>query len=238
MSTEYFLQSPRLDYYRFPENEQDAVKRTDRALMSVADHICKFRYALQLYDMCFHALAQRLPVEEHSKMTAWKFIAGRDGSMQLYHVGKALGYVDSARKRSQTLASHMDLPEYKLADKLFTSSFPGHENVRHAVGHAAEFSDRMDEHIAKGSPSNRVPGVELEDDATIMIPEGFEGKKYFSTVDGRAVSYDLSNESLAKLESVHQHLCKGFAPVEAAIREIKGPRMGPDAEKLKQRERP
>lgn len=223
---------PRVMYYPFPEGEQEAVKRTDRALISVASHIDAFKAALALHDFCAERLTPQLQMEEHSKMLSWKFIAGRDGALQLFHVGRAVGYVDAGRKSSQTLTSYMNLEAFDNALKLFDSISPSYINIRHAVGHTADFADKPRKHEATGGFGKTIPGVTLGDNATVMVSEGFEGRKFYSTVDGKPVYYDLSEDTVTKLDSVLRHFGNSFEPVHEAIRQLKDPK----TEKLERRE--
>jgi hypothetical protein len=247
MYAKYFQILPRVGIFMFAEEEQAAVRRTNDALHSFAWHLTSFRYALQLFDMCIAQISSaRLqrdaPAKEGEKIdefsrikiyheridpySRWLHIAARDGSMQLFHAGKALSAVGNALGMAPTLASYVDHKERRVTERLFESSFPGHEDVRHTIGHTAEFSARRNEHAAKGA---KLAGYKIAEDVSVMILDDLNGRTYRATYEGRVVSYEISEVTLNKLESILNHLCKSFEPLEQVV-------FNPH-EKLKPRER-
>jgi hypothetical protein len=124
-----------------PPEEAPALSRAHRALSYLAYHFNDFRSALQLFEYC-EAKKRAHPEPfgaDYFAYDRWRYIAARDGVMQIYHFSKAMEALISALPKAKTLGSYIDFKRLRIADGLFNSWFGNIDGLRHTVGHIAEF---------------------------------------------------------------------------------------------------
>jgi hypothetical protein len=198
--------------------EVPSAARVDRTLMDLAHRLHHFSVALDLFDYCDARMGEPKQAgihptsEENRKYAKWQIIAARDGAFQVFHFGKAMDSLKSALQGAKTLGSHVDFKTLRIAEGVFNGYFGNIDGVRHTIGHAAEFADRMSEH----GTTEDIPGVVTSNgprNLQVMIADVLVGRRYVATYQGAPVEYEISGETLAKLESVLSHIRSSFSRV-------------------------
>ena len=119
------------------------------------------------------------------------------GATTINNFYKQLLSIDNNLKSTPTIQELIDMSKKRTIKKLFESYFPFCADIRHGVAHLGEFYS---------TPEN----LRKHGTGTINV---MRDTSYETTVNGKQVSYDLTVETLEKLETVEDRMCALFAPV-------------------------
>jgi hypothetical protein len=169
------------------------------ALHVLSQALTRFKATLALYDHVKSLIANldkpiNYVLEEEVLYSQWKGIAGDQGAITIWDFEKGL----EAFQRATSLEAFRSVVRHdrrQAARTQFDASFPNFRALRYSAAHSAERSLYADKHGATGD----VEGVIVEPGVTGMLISGFKGDKVFTTVDKRAVSYELSQQTLDRL---------------------------------------
>ena len=186
---EFFRKGVPIIGYDIPPDEREAVSNIQGLLYQLEHHVENFRAALALFDFSIN--------DEKTKMQ-WPFLAARDGAMTIFNFKTTLDEIRASLGSAPSLKQQIDINPLRLAYKLFESLFPVSRPMRIAVAHAT----------LKDKPPR--PGV--------TILHSLAGRRYTTDFNRKRLFYDLSTESLEKLELVKLRFFRGFDDVNILVR--------------------
>jgi hypothetical protein len=165
--------------------EQEEIRIVEDHLRRLVQYAEDFSSALSLFNFCEQF--------DHRLTGKWPFVAARDGAMTIYHIGKTIELTRAALKRTPTLAVIALGDVLADAGKKYRQAFPAFEKVRHAVSHSSElFRDK--EHRAKNAFSGSYDDgyIRIEGATNVILSNGLMGRNYTNTIDGKIISYEIS----------------------------------------------
>ncbi len=198
---------PRLDFATIPAAEKDAASSVELCLLNLEHFVRSFQSAASLFDYSFRRLREGIQGPDglvlpeprcDYQSRGWMGIAGRDGAMSIYHFGVTAAGVRSGLGLCRSVGARIDHKELRAALREFEQGFPAYVAMRDAVAHSADrllSPSKLREH----TPANNV-----------VIADGFIGSTFTTTWEGKALSYDLSQPSLNKLESTRRRIWNLF----------------------------
>lgn len=201
-------------------DEQEEVRIVEDHLQRLVSYAEDFSAALSLFNFC-KQFDVRLTGD-------WAFVAARDGAMTIYHIGKTIELTRAALKRTPALSAMVSTDTLSEAGKKYRQTFPTFEKVRHAVSHSSElFRDKK--HHEKNSFSGSYDDgyIRVEDSASVVISNGLMGRNYTNTIDGKIVSYEISEATKHVVYDCVNTFMSAFKPVyesQSLWSEIPAPR--------------
>lgn len=186
--------------------EQEEVRIVEDHLRRLVSYAEDFSSALSLFNFC-----QQF---DHRLTGNWSFVAARDGAMTIYHIGKTIELTRSGLKRAPTLSALTSTDTLIDAGKRYRQAFPTFEKVRHAVSHSSElFRDK--ENIAKNAFSGSYDDgyVRIEDSTNVVVSNGLMGRNYTNTIDGKIISYEISEATKTTVYDCVNTFISAFKPV-------------------------
>jgi hypothetical protein len=224
-----FVQHPLFSDAAFPEQERADVRTLHLGLSGFSDYLSNVAACLALFDSChlnMQTLAAAVPAGEpmppaqrrqDEAWFAWQFIAGRDGAIQIFNFGEAMEAAQTTgRLRCPVLWSHVDEGPLKDAQAAFARLFPHSETIRHAVAHQATMAQnaaRWQDRAVKKHESEWLTAVDF------IAHGNFRGRQFITTVKGKLVDYELSQQTLDRMIEIALTFYRGFVRVEAASAE-------------------
>lgn len=195
----------RVAHHKFPLEEQEASLFLEISLNNMQRFIRYFASDLKLLDHCLLEKSKLIGPEDRPKreiFALWSMVSARDGAMNVYHFGKSLHGAGHALAKCHSSKGKRDEKMLKNARRLFATSFPRNEAVRHAVGHSAElaYPDWHKNHSFTGSHSGK--GFSVAQATNVMINPMLLGRTFTATFEGKILSYELSEKALEVLERV------------------------------------
>jgi hypothetical protein len=146
----------------------------------------------------------------------WQNMAARDGALQIYHMGAVMESIKGQLKNVPTILPFVDSQKLRNVSRLFRSYFPNYKLIRDAVGHSHyEIAPN-----AKGFQSHAPDEIDIPGLAKgqgIFVTDCLYGNKYIVTKDKKVASYEISQPTYAKLESVRAHFIAGFDKARAEV---------------------
>jgi hypothetical protein len=224
---------PRIDGEQVPQGEQDAVLHLNGLLACLGHYECQFRNAVAFFDLCrgeptgpsakidiTNIPIPRFPIIEQPANTlrAWEHMASRDGAMAIYHFGQALAAISHQLRRCPTIGAQVDYRSFRLARKDFKAHFPSHDAIRHAVGHAVDFSTtiaKRETHSIK-PPWKRTFGnvtIQALGSKPMRFADSLHDRAYCVTYKGHVHCYEVTVETLNALARVRE---RTYAVFDAA----------------------
>lgn len=163
-----------------------------------------FKYALQLFEFSEGKLSSLLsPMgpkmedqEARLMFAGWMLIAARDATMSLYHFAKAMEEIRACFRHLLKFRALIKHDVIRLSVKLFSARFPNYLQMRHSVAHSAE-SASLEERI-----KNAVSGLSLR--------ENLMGRKFTSSIEGRYLSTEMSQNTLGRIEDIEKRFYSAF----------------------------
>ncbi|MEJ6783552.1 hypothetical protein [Aminobacter sp. Piv2-1] len=133
--------------------------------------------------------------------------------MTIYHIGKTFELTHAALKRTPTLAAAILKENLSAAAKEYRTSFPTFEKIRHAVSHSSELF-RDSENIAKNAFSGDYDDghIRIENSSNVVVSNSLMGRKYTNTIDGKIISYEISEATKAIVYQCVNTFLSGFKP--------------------------
>jgi hypothetical protein len=182
-----------------PSNEVAAVKDLYAHLTGLQFNVEAWDAGLQLY-----LLSIRRPHDvERDVARRWRFVAGHECVMQLWHLKHRLNNIRGIKvKKCPSLASCIDFVRLRAAAKALSQAFPGIEELRHAVAHAGEFEAEPEVH----APDGMFALTKLGEDGQFSAP--FRGQVY---------QLDISEQSLRTLTEVVEECFGAFRGAAEAL---------------------
>jgi hypothetical protein len=191
-----------------PEAERVEAESLNANFWALLDYVQDIRADALLAEQALKHLDEQ-PV----LVSRWPVIAARDGAMMIFHVGQTLNAYDGILSICPTINALVDKNALREAKARFAEHFPDYAAVRHGVAHQADQGfngHRRNIHAATYY------------DRPLYLPrlshvrEAYDRGRLHMTVNGKAVSYVLSQETANDLASVVTLICKAFSPVQDA----------------------
>jgi hypothetical protein len=183
------------------------------------EHVSDFEAALALFDFCQAQLASVRENPNLKPIFRWPFIAARDGAMSIYHAYTILDGIRQSLATTTELAELVDRKALKAAGNIFHSHFQSFEDVRDAVAHIGEKMGtpaKFDRHSFSGSFEGE--GIKADDVKGLTLSNHLAGRRYSNSWRNKVLTYELSGESLDRLDEARRHLWAAFRPAEAETR--------------------
>jgi hypothetical protein len=234
MPLEIEYDRPYFDNSRIVPNERDRAWEISRNLYSLIAHAQDFGAAVQLFDFAMasyleiqnqipsykpgttelrHALRQKLRPSMNI-YERWQFIAGRDGAITIYNLGRAMEGIRASLKSCPSYNALINQDALTESTQILRRRFPRFEGVRHTVGHAAEFSQSPEARAKHASTEamDGTRGMTKPEGTSVYIGRSFNGREFFATFDGKIVSYELSLESFEHAKRAVLKMIEAFRP--------------------------
>jgi hypothetical protein len=210
---------PTIDIKAIPQSERRHIQNLQMLIHRLAGHAHDFVAAIELHNESI-AYAIRTAITRGSRESwggNWMNIAARDGAITIYNFGQTIEAIRSNMRDCPTIMPLIDSRALRTASTLMRKAFPGYEQIRHSVGHAAEFSqsaDLMKKHSVAG-PYEIMPGPPIGQASTrVNIRNSLRGKTFTMTHGGKLYSYNLDRDSLEKLNRIKDVVYSAFRDVE------------------------
>ncbi len=153
----------------------------------------------------------------------WKMMAAKAGAIKIYEFHRLEQAIDAMLKKCPTLEAMLDLEARKRAARLFHDTFPNFADVRDVAAHGAEIFDNPDKvnrHATRGEIYGLPNFMIKSGDGKIVGRDLLVESTYSAVFEGKQVSYNLSDATVATLHSVCTERMNMFAPAQRATREI------------------
>jgi hypothetical protein len=190
----------------FPESERDAATAIPRNIDSMLEYLEDFTACHELYRHTFTSdVLEAVPLPT---LLAWRGVAVREAAMQAYHFQSILKGFDGLLSRCATYAAIVDSAALRKAGEMFAAAFPNINKVRQGVAHRADHSknsSRRKEHLAPITPDSESFPVYMRERQT--------GNTWFGTVDGKWVSFSLTQGVVNALAGTFDLVLEAFEPV-------------------------
>lgn len=191
-------------------------------LSGLETHVIAFDAAFKLFGFSQEQFDRkrssfdRAGVDQSRLFLAWKFIAARDGALSIYNFAKIMEAIRSSMNEVPTIRAIVDHAAIRLAVKKFESKLPDFEGVRHSVAHSAEFVNSQ-EAIQRNAFSGTLTAGPVQGIfKSLTIHNSLVNSKFTTSLEGRLISYDVSQATLDVLNSAKRDFYAVFAPVETA----------------------
>lgn len=211
---------------RLSEQEAKYVLTLSNALNALDYYIGTFEAAVELFDKFWDEQKQSDSTGIHyetslSRRSQWKIILARDGAITIYHIGTLISSVMQTVHNLPSLASYINKTMLRSAKKEFFSEFPKLTKIRHAVGHGPELfkdSNASSKNMFSGKFKNEHFDIEHDNFGGIDL---LSHCCYGTTINGEFLTYDISNESLQKLQTLQRSIDNALGPLGCPIRRIR-----------------
>jgi hypothetical protein len=154
--------------------------------------------------------------ENSTRFGAWQHISARDGALQIYHMGIVMEKIKGQLNNVPTIRPLVDSSQLRTTVRLFQSYFPKYRLIRDAVAHS-----NIELAPSAGTFRCQAPDVidipSLAKGRGIFITNALYGNRYIITKDKMVASYEISDASYAKLESVRARFIAGFDNARAEV---------------------
>jgi hypothetical protein len=204
----------------------DAERNDARALLSSVDALSRFvrnfKMDVKLFDIASteqcrlmvggppDITLRKTSGENLDIYSAWAHIAARDGAIQIYHLGAVMRSIKSALYSSPTLDKLIDKPKTRDATKLLERYFPNYELIRNAVAHSF-FEVAPNVRLREKHTVDHIDIPEfISHGKNVAIADIINGRNFIVTFKKKVASYEISDASHAKLESVLNHFLEAF----------------------------
>jgi hypothetical protein len=192
-----------------PDAQQKALQLVGHALDNLDYYFRCLEADLQLFDKCAAEL-RRKPARQ--RWRDWQFVAARDGAINIYNFYESMRSLGASLHECPHVKSRLNYNAIKLAQKNFKEEFPNVEQIRHAVGHAAEKTQGSQKHAAHGYTGRYMGRTKVRN--FVMI-DGLQGRKYSNTWRGRIESYRLSKSTLKRIMAARDTIFDAFDEMNA-----------------------
>jgi hypothetical protein len=172
--------------------------------------IALFEFSTEEYRNKFHKIAP----EKLSKYNGWRFIAGRDGAMSLYHFRQAMKHANSWAQKDGILSKHIDRATIKSATVKFDDRFPHIDKIRDSVSHSSDLL-RTEKEIRENFVSatfRRADMPQIEREVELVHNDHFNERLFVTYFKKQQFSYELSEASLYILQEVENLFFSAYSP--------------------------
>ncbi|MEQ1651901.1 MAG: hypothetical protein ABL897_05380 [Hyphomicrobium sp.] len=132
--------------------------------------------------------------------TYYRMIAAKDGAMNIYHFGCSLEAIRHQLSACRSL-QEIDRVAVRRACKLFRSTFPHAESVRHAIAHAGELNDTPAK-ITIQNQKNAFTGHGFSIGSGGQLIGALYERTYSIVFEGEVFSVVMDTDTLAKLNVI------------------------------------
>lgn len=214
-----------------PEEERETAYAVRSNLSSMDMIVTQFESALKLFDFAeseFVRLADagELSLEddlarvEHNRlMASWNMIAARFGAITIYELYQLFQTIDTLTAACPTVAGMIDTEARKRAARMFAASFPDFAPTRNFAAHGSEMTAHPDDAKRHTATELDIPEILMGEGSSALISGCLFGRKFSSTYNGRVVSYELSQDTLAVLREIVRERVATFEPVSRITHE-------------------
>lgn len=212
----------------FPDDEQPFGKAVEDNLIRLDMYCQRFRHTLSLFDTCYAERAKlRQKTEapgpyppQYDTFITWELIAGRDGAMTIWDFARATHLVSKNLEKCPTLAMLVDRPRYEKCLAQFQQDFPNAKIIRHAVAHPSDLYGAPKDAASNSFTGEfNAHGIEIDANDANTVFDGISGRQVLVTIYGQIVGYELSDDSVQKMQHVRDEIHKVFAPAGKATME-------------------
>jgi hypothetical protein len=210
---------PSLDVAALPVAEQESADLINEQLASLQSYVEDFTAALDLFDFTDAMLDRHTKLrreggaadgelERLQRAGRWRYVAGRDGAMTVYHFATVFAAIQTTTAASPSISA--DRSFFKRANKLLDRAFPSLIRLRDSIAHAGwrvKTTARYSNSSVSGGFSK--DGLEVRADK-VSFSNSFVNRNFTNTWQGKAYSYELSKESLAQLVAARNEIWSAF----------------------------
>ena len=207
---------PRAMISGLPELEMPSARVINSSLMRLADTALEFTSAMLLVAEG-ESHASRNPQDQ--LRSKWIFIGARVGALCLYDFFQDTQAINNNLRFCPTIVPMVDMTAKREAQKLMQSRFPGFADVRTAAAHPGEVNSTPQK-MEANTVAAAVVGRGFSGDGTVNISGSILNGDYTNTLEGRVVSYSLSNASVSDLQTILGLWAQTFQPVEDGTRAL------------------
>jgi hypothetical protein len=191
-----------------PEKEQHHARALENNLHNL-DRFCqRLETNLSLYDFCdiqCAAIKAAIPKicdrpVEYFRFIGWQEIAGRDGAQAIWEFANSIHLARANLDQCEVLNSMVVRRDLEGETSQFHRSFPKAEAIRTSVAHPSRMHGtafQIDKNAFTGEYSAH--GIAIAGGAVKTLIEGMFGRSTVVTIGGEILEYELSQESLDKL---------------------------------------
>lgn len=190
--------------------------RFQQHLMALVTRWKDFEAALALFEYSGVLMATQPQSPTARWARQWQFIAGREGALTIYHLGKIIENIGANFPRCPTVLNLIDRDALRTARRRMDELFPKFVALRHAVAHAAELMRDAETTKANAvtGPIEIAPGFIIGEGMKVFISSGLINREFTCTIDGEAQSYEIGRSTLDGLTEVRIEIYTAFLPVE------------------------
>jgi hypothetical protein len=154
-------------------------------LYLLTEHLKDFKAAISLFEHATKLGAEH--TAEKQLYSQWRFIAGRDGAVTIYNLGKTMEGIRASLHNCPSLNALVDQSLLTESTRILRQNFPRFEGIRHTIGHMAEF--------LRDNESRQEHGV-----GGVMIANSLFGRTFTATFEGKILGYEISAQSAGHLQ--------------------------------------
>lgn len=146
----------------------------------------------------------------------WKIIAQENGALQIYHFRQVIEAILLNLNNCPSLAPKVDAARFRLIRRRYNAKFQLHEEMRDAIGHAAELTATPQdwERNAVSSGSYSPPGTETLGGGRTVARRVSIRSWYSTTKDGKMPTYSLSAATLDDLRCFRDDILELFSTLD------------------------
>jgi hypothetical protein len=168
-----------------------------------------FYYAVLLFDYTRHLLQYNHQIQDSvgaERFLKWHLIAAREGALRLGDFPDQLSSVNGYLKQAFGDEVQKVTPS---PDSRFQELFPNIKSVRHSAAHSAQQMKNQKRSKSHGFSGNyEDKNVSAENVGGLIMQDNVFGRDYVATWEGRIVKYEVSMDSVEKLEEVKKLVIK------------------------------
>lgn len=214
-----------------PEEERETASAILTNLFALEWIVNQFEAALKLYDftdtetiLANDPRAKKFErplarVDHNRLMAAWARMAARSGAMTIYELYQMGQVIDKLTANCPSLSQMVDSDARKRSTKLFKTSFPSFAPVRNFAAHGSEMTAHPEDVELHAATDLDIPGLRVENGASVMVSGALFGRRFTSTYEGREVAYELTQQTLAILREVVSARLASFVPASRITHE-------------------
>ena len=227
---------PEHAFFGLPAEENERGRYVNSQLRSMRSEIETFENALALVERCEqeeesiraerNELRERVPfgspewqdvMDRASQAirlrSSWVLMAARICAMLIHDFQMTMINAKKNIEKCPVLKSRVSIKEMNSAFSLFNQMFPNAEYLRHAAAHPADFFGTPPKAKANSfSGPKELPGFLKagESSKQIAISCNVAGRTVHYSGNGQAMSFDMTSQTVANLESVRRSLLSSF----------------------------
>lgn len=210
------MEIPRFDFHTLQEGERLCATALSLNLSRLKSLCDQLQSSNDLFDHTSRLLSRPSFLEREAawrQFGRWQNIAARNGALVIYDFSQVSQAIGALAAKCPTLFGKLDRDSAKKANTMFNRAFPDFGAVRQAAAHAGEhgaYPADLENDIARD-------GIDIQginSNVPTMVSGTLFNRTYAWTINGRTVSYELSQATVDALESITRARFAQFAPVD------------------------